>query len=98
MGYEGSHTLSDALPSVIGLMLHAAADGIAMGATAGSNDEGLKAVVFLAIIVHKAVSLGEVWRNQTLACTWTSEILRPSFPSLLVFILSSRLRSASVHS
>lgn len=56
LGYEGSQNLSDALPSIIGLCLHAAADGIAMGATAGSNDEGLKAVVFLAIIVHKAVS------------------------------------------
>jgi hypothetical protein len=45
-----------AFASVAGLVIHAAADGIAMGASARSDDESLKIVVWLAIMIHKAVS------------------------------------------
>ncbi|PWN47268.1 Zinc/iron permease [Violaceomyces palustris] len=43
-----------ALTSIVGLVIHAAADGIAMGASAGSGDRKLTWIVFIAIMVHKA--------------------------------------------
>lgn len=48
--------LRAAFASIIGLVIHAAADGIAMGASAGSGDESLKLIVLIAIMIHKAVS------------------------------------------
>lgn len=44
-----------AFSAITGLVIHAAADGIAMGASAGSGDEGLKLIVLFAIMIHKAV-------------------------------------------
>lgn len=49
-----SRTIRQAFASIAGLIIHAAADGIAMGASAGSNDDSLKLVVLLAIMIHKA--------------------------------------------
>ncbi|PWN44945.1 hypothetical protein IE81DRAFT_244284 [Ceraceosorus guamensis] len=46
--------LRAAFASVAGLVIHAAADGIAMGASAGSEDETLRVIVWLAIMIHKA--------------------------------------------
>ncbi|PWN25063.1 hypothetical protein BDZ90DRAFT_211219, partial [Jaminaea rosea] len=43
-----------AFTSIAGLLIHAACDGIAMGASAASRDEGLKLVVVGAILLHKA--------------------------------------------
>lgn len=37
-----------------GLIIHAAADGIALGASSSSADAGLSFIIFLAIMVHKA--------------------------------------------
>lgn len=48
--------LRTAFASIAGLVIHAVADGIAMGASAGSGDESLKLIVFFAIMIHKAVS------------------------------------------
>ena len=42
------------LATTLGLVIHAAADGIAMGATTTTSDLKLGLVVFLAILVHKA--------------------------------------------
>ena len=52
-----SSSLGDALTTIIGLLIHAAADGIAMGASAGSGDQTLTMIVFVAVMVHKAVSV-----------------------------------------
>lgn len=38
----------------LGLVIHSAADGIALGASARSEKEGLGLVVFLAIFIHKS--------------------------------------------
>ncbi|WFD34914.1 hypothetical protein MCUN1_001759 [Malassezia cuniculi] len=42
------------LSSMLGLLIHAAADGIAMGASSRSVEKSLRLVVALAIMVHKA--------------------------------------------
>lgn len=47
-------SLKTALASIVGLMIHALADGIAMGASASSTDEQLRWIVFGAILIHKA--------------------------------------------
>ncbi|TKY91039.1 hypothetical protein EX895_001038 [Sporisorium graminicola] len=47
-------TFGQALTTILGLLIHASADGIAMGASARSGDQTLTMVVFVAIMVHKA--------------------------------------------
>ena len=45
---------SRSLATTTGLVIHSAADGIAMGASASSSNERLGFIVFIAIMVHKA--------------------------------------------
>ncbi|KAH6661295.1 ZIP zinc transporter-domain-containing protein [Truncatella angustata] len=45
---------SRSLATTTGLVIHAAADGIAMGASVGGSDTKLGFIVFIAIMVHKA--------------------------------------------
>ncbi|GAK61832.1 zinc transporter ZIP9-like [Moesziomyces antarcticus] len=47
-------SFGQALTTIVGLLIHATADGIAMGASAQSGDSTLTMVVFIAIMVHKA--------------------------------------------
>ena len=42
------------LATTLGLVIHAAADGIAMGASAASSNTKMSFVIFLAIMIHKA--------------------------------------------
>lgn len=42
------------LATTLGLVIHAAADGIAMGASATSSDTKMSFVIFVAIMIHKA--------------------------------------------
>ncbi|KAI9020467.1 Zinc/iron permease [Hyaloraphidium curvatum] len=44
------------IAATIGLVVHAAADGIALGAASASNRASLELLVFLAIMLHKAPS------------------------------------------
>ena len=44
------------LNATLGLVIHAMADGIALGASSLSSSGGLGFVVFLAVIVHKGES------------------------------------------
>ncbi|KAL7627168.1 hypothetical protein AAE478_003944 [Parahypoxylon ruwenzoriense] len=57
-GFLGSLTptpkQSRSLATTTGLVIHAAADGIAMGASATSPDTKLGFIIFIAIMVHKA--------------------------------------------
>lgn len=57
-GFLGSLTptpkQSRSIATTTGLVIHAAADGIAMGATASSSDMKLGFIIFIAIMVHKA--------------------------------------------
>lgn len=57
-GFLGSMTptpkQSKSLATTVGLVIHAAADGIAMGASATSSDMQLGLIIFIAIMVHKA--------------------------------------------
>ncbi|KAK5631865.1 hypothetical protein RRF57_007579 [Xylaria bambusicola] len=57
-GFLGSLTptpkQSRSLATTTGLVIHAAADGIAMGASVSSPDTKLGLIVFIAIMVHKA--------------------------------------------
>ncbi|KAK7207027.1 ZIP zinc transporter-domain-containing protein [Myxozyma melibiosi] len=41
-------------PLISGLVIHAAADGIALGASAASSSVALETIVFFAILIHKA--------------------------------------------
>lgn len=45
---------SRGLATTIGLVIHAAADGIAMGASATTSDMKLGLIIFVAIMIHKA--------------------------------------------
>ncbi len=45
---------SRGLATTVGLVIHAAADGIAMGASATTEDMKLGLIIFVAIMVHKA--------------------------------------------
>ncbi|KAF6767400.1 Zinc/iron permease [Kalmanozyma brasiliensis GHG001] len=51
---SGPSSFGQAMTTILGLLIHAAADGIAMGASAQSGDQTLTMVVFVAIMVHKA--------------------------------------------
>ncbi|KAG6007943.1 hypothetical protein E4U21_005304 [Claviceps maximensis] len=42
------------LATTIGLVIHAAADGIAMGASSATSDMKLGFIIFMAILIHKA--------------------------------------------
>lgn len=57
-GFLGSFTptprQSRSLATTVGLVIHAAADGIAMGASATTSDMKLGLIIFIAIMVHKA--------------------------------------------
>lgn len=53
-GWPSPERLRNALRGLLGLLIHALADGIALGASAGSGDASLRIVVVLAIMVHKA--------------------------------------------
>ncbi|KAI8851828.1 Zinc/iron permease [Chytridium lagenaria] len=44
------------MAATIGLVVHAAADGIAMGAASASDQSSLELIVFMAIMLHKAPS------------------------------------------
>jgi len=44
------------ISATLGLIVHAAADGIALGAASASNQTSLELIVFLAIMLHKAPS------------------------------------------
>ncbi len=46
------------LNATLGLVIHAMADGIALGSSSLSGNGGLGFVVFLAVIVHKGASAG----------------------------------------
>ena len=47
-------TASRGFATTIGLVIHAAADGIALGASSSSTNTSLSLVIFFAIMVHKA--------------------------------------------
>lgn len=47
-------TPSRGFATTIGLVIHAAADGIALGASSSSTNTGLSLIIFFAIMVHKA--------------------------------------------
>lgn len=48
------HPTNKGLTATIGLVVHAAADGIALGAAASTARSDLQIIVFLAIMLHKA--------------------------------------------
>ena len=51
---EGSYVESRSFATTIGLVIHAAADGIALGASSTATNSGLSFVIFFAIMIHKA--------------------------------------------
>lgn len=52
--HEHSHSEAKASTATIGLVVHAAADGLALGAASASDHPSLQIIVFLAIMLHKA--------------------------------------------
>lgn len=52
MAPDAKHARS--LATTIGLVIHAAADGIAMGASSTTSDTKLGFIIFIAIMIHKA--------------------------------------------
>lgn len=51
---EGSQLRQRSFATTIGLVIHAAADGIALGASSSATNSGLSFVIFFAIMIHKA--------------------------------------------
>lgn len=51
---EGSRLRNRGFATTIGLVIHAAADGIALGASSTGRNAGLSFVIFFAIMIHKA--------------------------------------------
>ena len=50
--------------ATLGLVVHAAADGIALGAAATTNQTDVEMIVFLAIMLHK-VGIGNIIKLYT---------------------------------
>ncbi|XP_072406845.1 zinc transporter ZIP9-like isoform X2 [Chiloscyllium punctatum] len=46
--------VGSSLTATLGLVIHAAADGVALGTAAGSSQVSLQVIVFFAVILHKA--------------------------------------------
>jgi len=53
-GAEGSQKSHKSIVASIGLLVHAAADGVALGAAATTSRTDIEMIVFLAIMLHKA--------------------------------------------
>jgi len=51
---ETAHVQNRSFATTIGLVIHAAADGIALGASSTATNSGLSFVIFFAIMIHKA--------------------------------------------
>ena len=51
---EGSRIQQRSFATTIGLVIHAAADGIALGASSTATTSGLSLIIFFAIMLHKA--------------------------------------------
>lgn len=51
---DASHAHSRGFATTIGLVIHAAADGVALGASSSATNSGLSFVIFFAIMIHKA--------------------------------------------
>ena len=59
--------------ATLGLVVHAAADGIALGAAATTNQTDVEMIVFLAIMLHK-VSTGNITMFYTAFVITTKQI------------------------
>ena len=53
-GTTSQASQSRSLATTIGLVIHAAADGIALGASSSTSNTGLSFIIFFAIMIHKA--------------------------------------------
>ncbi|XP_038638195.1 zinc transporter ZIP9 [Scyliorhinus canicula] len=51
---EGARTANTKITTTLGLVVHAAADGIALGAAASTSQTSVQLIVFVAIMLHKA--------------------------------------------
>jgi zinc transporter 9 len=53
-----THAAAHGLSATLGLVIHGAADGIAIGASSLTGNAKLSMVVFIAVIVHKGTFVG----------------------------------------
>ncbi|XP_077477792.1 zinc transporter ZIP9 [Stigmatopora argus] len=51
---ESARVSSSKITTTLGLVVHAAADGVALGAAASTSGTGVQLIVFVAIMLHKA--------------------------------------------
>lgn len=51
---NGSNNNKTPFSTIVGLVIHSIADGVALGASVASENSALEAIIFLAIMVHKA--------------------------------------------
>ncbi|XP_029316938.1 zinc transporter ZIP9 [Cottoperca gobio] len=51
---EAARTASSKITTTLGLVVHAAADGVALGAAASTSQTSVQLIVFVAIMLHKA--------------------------------------------
>jgi zinc transporter 9 len=75
-GDRQASSFAHGLNATLGLVIHGAADGIALGASSLSGNGSLGLVVFLAVLVHKG-KLMESMRNPL---TCQAQLLLVSLP------------------
>ncbi|MGH0157273.1 UNVERIFIED_CONTAM: hypothetical protein FKN15_063358 [Acipenser sinensis] len=51
---EGGRTANSKITTTLGLVVHAAADGVALGAAASTSQTSVQLIVFVAIMLHKS--------------------------------------------
>ncbi|XP_016334343.1 zinc transporter ZIP9-like, partial [Sinocyclocheilus anshuiensis] len=54
---EAGRTASSKVTTTLGLVVHAAADGVALGAAASTSQTSVQLIVFVAIMLHKVQSI-----------------------------------------
>lgn len=104
-GRSESHKQSRSFATTTGLVIHAAADGIALGASSSASTAGLSFVIFFAIMVHKAPAafgLTSVLLKQGLSTRAArSHLLLFSLAApagaLLTWVLAHVLGASTVH-
>jgi len=90
----------------VGLIVHAAADGIALGAASATERTDLQAIVFIAIMLHKAPAafgltsflLKERISNDRIRCNLLIFALAAPFGAILTisfFLMSDSINSSS---
>jgi solute carrier family 39 (zinc transporter), member 9 len=77
---------TSSMTATIGLVVHAAADGVALGAAARTSHEDVEIIVFLAIMLHKAPAGQSFQLFSVITCKLNTVLIQTAF-GLVSFLL-----------